>query len=71
MYTRPASCPACSRRRFLKTAALAPALFPSGLAALGLQSQETAKTANGGPAPYPIPWLDKNGSHNQPAGPNL
>ena len=19
--------------------------------------------------PYPIPWLDKNGSHNQPAGP--
>ena len=71
MYTRPASCPACSRRRFLKTAALAPALFPSGLAALGLQSQETPKTANGGTDPYPIPWLDKNGSHNQPAGPNL
>jgi hypothetical protein len=21
--------------------------------------------------PYPIPWLDKNGSHNQPAGPQL
>jgi hypothetical protein len=21
--------------------------------------------ANGGPCPYPIPWLDKNGSHNQ------
>jgi len=28
-------------------------------------------TANGGADPYPIPWLDKNGSHNQPAGPNL
>ena len=21
--------------------------------------------ANGGPCPYPIPWLDKNGNHNQ------
>ena len=28
-------------------------------------------TANGGSDPYPIPWLVKNGSHNQPAGPNL
>jgi len=28
-------------------------------------------TANGGTDPFPIPWLDKNGSHNQPAGPNL
>jgi hypothetical protein len=28
-------------------------------------------TANGGIEPYPIPWLDKNGSHNQPAGENL
>jgi hypothetical protein len=27
--------------------------------------------ANGGVCPYPIPWLDKNGSHNQPAGPNV
>jgi len=27
--------------------------------------------ANGGADPFPIPWLDKNGSHNQPAGPNL
>jgi hypothetical protein len=24
-------------------------------------------TANGSTEPYPIPWLDKNGSHNQPA----
>jgi hypothetical protein len=34
-----------------------------------LRAEET--TANGGVDPYPIPWLDKNGSHNQPAGPNL
>jgi len=27
-------------------------------------------TANGGTDPYPIPWLDKFGSHNQAAGPN-
>src|SRR6202050_1823469 len=32
---------------------------------------EQLTTANGGSDPYPIPWLDKNGSHNQPAGPNL
>src|SRR6516165_3283113 len=27
--------------------------------------------SNGGNCPYPIPWLDKNGNHNQPAGPNV
>ena len=27
--------------------------------------------SNGGACPYPIPWLDKNGNHNQPAGPNV
>ena len=27
--------------------------------------------ANGGPCPYPIPWLDKNGNHNQAAAPNV
>jgi hypothetical protein len=27
--------------------------------------------SNGGWCPYPIPWLDKNGNHNQPAGPNV
>jgi hypothetical protein len=29
------------------------------------------RTYNGSTDPYPIPWLDKNGSHNQPAGLNL
>ena len=27
--------------------------------------------SNGGACPYPIPWVDKNGNHNQPAGPNV
>lgn len=27
--------------------------------------------ANGGSCPYPIPWLDKNGNHNQAAAPNV
>jgi hypothetical protein len=27
--------------------------------------------SNGGPCPYPIPWLDKNGNHNQAAMPNV
>ena len=27
--------------------------------------------SNGGACPYPIPWLDKNGNHNQAAMPNV
>ena len=27
--------------------------------------------ANGGSCPYPIPWLDKNGNHNQSPAPNV
>lgn len=27
--------------------------------------------SNGGPCPYPIPWLDKNGNHNQIPMPNV
>jgi hypothetical protein len=27
--------------------------------------------SNGGSCPYPIPWLDKNGNHNQSPGPNV
>jgi hypothetical protein len=44
----------------------APALTP-------LESEEAShrtQAFNGSPEPFPIPWLDKNGSHNQPAGPN-
>jgi hypothetical protein len=59
-----------SRRRFLNTLAWASPV----LAVRSSPSQQTAvapKTSNGGTDPYPIPWLDKNGNHNQPAGPNL
>lgn len=59
-----------ARRSMLKSGALA--LFPlvSRFSPRALYQQH-AMTANGGTDPYPIPWLDRNGSHNQPAGPNL
>jgi hypothetical protein len=58
-----------TRRSLFKSSALTllPLAIPSTISA---EPQQPA-TANGGPDPYPIPWLDKNGSHNQPAGPNL
>ena len=43
-------------------AAAKPAL--AGLAALAAEDAQ-----NGGAAPFPIPWLDKNGSLNQAPGP--
>ena len=58
------------RREILRTGALSLvplAALPGGLA---LQNQD-AINANGGSDPFPIPWLDKNGSHNQPTGANL
>lgn len=64
------SCPICTRRKMLTTSAgAAAALLLAPAIAESQQPQPT--TANGGTEPYPIPWLDKNGSHNQPAGPNL
>lgn len=59
-----------SRRDILKSSALAiiPLAARSGNSSL---CDQQPMTANGGTDPYPIPWLDKNGSHNQPAGPNL
>src|SRR6516165_1547852 len=59
-----------SRREALRAGALAllPIAIPSWMDVL--QNQQPM-TANGGTDPYPIPWLDKNGSHNQPAGANL
>jgi hypothetical protein len=60
----------CRRRDILKAGVLAviPLARPSLLYAFDNQQP---MTANGSDDPYPIPWLDKNGSHNQPAGPNL
>ena len=56
-----------SRRAILKSSTLA--LLP--LAIHSTNSSRTSQqpmTANGGTDPYPIPWLDKFGSHNQAAG---
>jgi len=59
-----------SRRSVLKSLPyLTPALLARRIA--GQQTTPATMTSNGGGDPYPIPWLDKNGSHNQPAGPNL
>jgi hypothetical protein len=59
-----------SRRALMKNAVLAG--FGLALPAAGAaHADDRAMTANGGSDPYPIPWLDKNGSHNQPAGPDL
>ena len=66
----------CTRRSFLGTtlsiaaAGAASFLIPHNGAA-ATKPQPELRTYNGGTDPYPIPWLDKNGSHNQPAGPNL
>ena len=61
----------CSRREFLKAGAFTGMALTAGSQLFAQQVSERPATANGGGDPYPIPWLDKNGSHNQPAGPNL
>jgi hypothetical protein len=64
-----------TRRSFLKTTLIAAAgsslLLLSDSTAAANKSQPRLHTYNGSTDPYPIPWLDKNGNHNQPAGPNL
>ena len=64
-----------SRRRFLAASAAGSAWLMQGC---NVSAQAAARVRPDSPidpdgpsAPYPIPWLDKNGSHNQPAGPNL
>jgi hypothetical protein len=72
--------PGLNRRRVLKLG-LASAVAAS-LRGERLHAQATPQAcappipqnhepSNGGAYPYPIPWLDKNGSHNQPAAPNV
>ena len=59
-----------SRRDILKSSALS--LLPLAIRSANYASHDQQPmTANGGTDPYPIPSLDKNGNHNQPAGPNL
>ncbi|MGO9614499.1 MAG: hypothetical protein ACLPX5_15905 [Dissulfurispiraceae bacterium] len=66
--------PGYTRRSFLSTTL---SLASAGAVSLLLSDDIAAsdkpklRTYNGGTDPYPIPWLDKNGSHNQPAGPQL
>lgn len=71
MESRSQSSSQYTRRHILRSGALAlvPLAIPSAKTCT-LDDQQLT-TANGGTDPYPIPWLDKNGSHNQPAGPNL
>jgi hypothetical protein len=68
------------RRRWLElgvTSAVAASLPPKLLQAQS-SSQSCAPSipqdhspSNGGSCPYPIPWLDKNGNHNQGPMPNV
>lgn len=36
-----------------------------------IEALEAVDVPNGGTDPFPIPWLDKNGSHNQSPGPGM
>jgi len=59
------------RREFLEIAAMAalgsvlPAEVLSGKNLTCASPIPNGVPTNGGPCPYPIPWLDKNGNHNQ------
>ena len=62
-----------SRRSFLSSglvlAASSVLRLPETAVAETLSNYQEDFTYDGSASPYPIPWLDKNGSHNQPAGP--
>jgi len=66
-----------TRRHFLSTslsiasAGAVSLLFSNDVTADSKLPDSQLHTYNGGTDPYPIPWLDKNGNHNQPAGPQL
>ena len=36
-----------------------------------IENLDAIDMTNGGTDPFPIPWLDKNGSHNQAPGPGM
>jgi hypothetical protein len=64
------------RRHWLKLGVAS--IFATSLGGRLLRAQSCAPSipqdhspANGGSCPYPIPWLDKNGNHNQAAMPNV
>lgn len=67
------------RRQWLKLGILSTLSASRSLSAFAQSAQgscapsipQNHEPSNGGACPYPIPWLDKNGNHNQPAGPNV
>jgi len=69
-----------NRRRLLKLAVSS--IVGAQLPGWPLHAQSAAQScsplipknrapSNGGPCPYPIPWLDKNGNHNQSPMPGV
>ena len=64
-----------SRRQLLQSGAyiavagISSLLLPDRINAQGVAQQVWNPPSNGSKDPYPIPWLDKNGSHNQSPGP--
>ena len=66
-----------NRRQFLRSGAgLAAAgastlLLPRVTAAQKGAPEPDGLPSNGSTDPYPIPWLDRNGSHNQSPGPGM
>jgi hypothetical protein len=64
-----------SRRGFLAASAAGSSLLVPGRNVSAQSASRTSPVSHvepdGPPGPYPIPWLDMNGNHNQPAGPDL
>jgi hypothetical protein len=60
-----------SRRNILKSGVVLSAISVASPSLIRAFAGQKPMVANGGSDPFPIPWVDKNGSHNQPAGPNL
>ena len=64
-----------SRRQFLGQGACFAALGATVLflpqRAYSEDPQVWSPPSNGSKAPFPIPWLDRNGSHNQSPGPGM
>ena len=69
-----------NRRRWLKLGLFSAAAASLSRSILHAESElqtcapsipQHGEPSNGGSCPYPIPWLDKNGNHNQPAMPDV
>ena len=56
--------PGCVRTSAVGSAAPRPRNAP-------IESLDATDTLNGGADPFPIPWLDRNGSRNQSPGPGM